>query len=147
MKHFFGNEIYQAVDEYKEIVSNRAQPRQPFGIAHGDIEYIPMKNPGLFVILQRQYHLINDLERPKLKAGKAPERLIVIAGDIVYPDALPDKLHNVFNNPDMAFRKEVFVELPDIDDVSVQYKRAGPDAFKILQQLLRTASICAQMYV
>ena len=47
----------------------------------------------------------------------------------------------------MLFWEIWFFELPHVNDVAIQNKRIGFDAFEVIQQLSGVAAACAEMYV
>ena len=81
-----------------------------------------MKNPGFFAV-QLNHQFVNHLKITQLYTTVPSERFVVVAGDINnlgsfgnHPKYFLDYLH-------VGSRKIVFFELPDINDIAIQYQQ------------------------
>lgn len=98
---------------------------------HGNIEYIAMKEPGGFIILQWQNKFVNNPERAHFKTGKFAKHFIMIAGDIIDLNFPAHPMHQVFNHLHVALWPIPLTELPDINNISVEDNSFWFYAFQI----------------
>lgn len=71
----------------------------------------------------------------------------MVTGDII--DLFPpgDPVHKLFDHLHVAFGPISFAELPDIDDVAVEYNCFRVDTFKVVQEFFCIAAIGAKVYI
>ena len=82
-----------------------------------------MKEPGFFTIIKIQYYFVHYLKRPHFKTNKFPQHLIVVAGYVIYLNSFAHPVHKVLYNLHVAFGPVPFAELPNINDIAIQYHR------------------------
>ncbi len=87
--------------------------------------------------------LLTNEKLPNLSHEKSAHHLIIISSHINNPGALLHHFNQLSDHFHMRCRKVRSAKLPTINDVTVQNKCFGTDAFEIFKNLRRFASIGA----
>ncbi len=140
--------IEPAVQNQTELIGVIAEKGQPAVAAGNDIELVAVDYQQPAAVIALMYHLINQFDIAQHQRGVAPQKLVVIAGDIGYPGAA---LAHGEDTPQYVGMRlgpvDTLAQSPAVDDIAHQIQLIALDRLEEGRQLVGLASARAQMEI
>lgn len=98
-----------------------AHQREPFGVAHDEVEQIAMDHEQALAVGGLVDDLVDQRDAAELQAGEVPQEIVVIAGDVDQLRALAHLAQQLLDDVVMRLREiPAALQPPAIDDVADQ---------------------------
>lgn len=121
--------VDHAVEQDQQVVSFTAELGQDFcRTLSGIIKNIPVKDPGFFVVNIEQ-EFVGKQDIAYFHIGVAAQEFIMVTGDVDDTGAFSDFFEDFIDDLEMRMREITFAELPGINNIPVQDKYFGINAF------------------
>ena len=140
--------VEMRVDEQRRLIGPVAEEREPFGVAHDDVELVAMhdeKAPPVGGDMDRVAH---DLDAAERQAQELPREFVVIAGHEDHARAAPHFAQQLLDDVVMRLRPiPARFQPPAVDDVADQKNRVGVVMAQEIQHQFGLAAARAKMQI
>ena len=140
--------VEMGVDEDREIVGPVAEEREPFGMAHDDVEFVAVHDEEVAAVGSGVGDVASDLDAAEGEPDELARELVVIARHEHHARAAPHLAQQLLDHVVVSLRPiEARAHAPAVDDVADEIVGLGIVVAQEVEHQLRLAAACSQVNV